>query len=100
MATHPFKPDGSKLPLYLTVGGMITLGIVTTSLGFLMWSEPSHEPDESTEGMVLEGAPNGPGGGPGDAPGEETGAGPADGGPADAGPADGGPADAGPGRDP
>lgn len=91
MATHPFKPDGSRLPLYLTVGGMITLGIVTTSLGFLMWSEPSREPDESTEGTFIEGAPDEPGDGPGDESAD---------GPTDAGPGDAGPGDAAPGREP
>lgn len=53
MASHPFNPQGSKLPLYLTLGGMITMGIITTTLGLLLWTEPTYEPDESTEGMFL-----------------------------------------------
>lgn len=53
MASHPFKPDGSKLPLILSLGGMIILGIITTTLGMLFWSEPVYEADESTEGMFL-----------------------------------------------
>ena len=57
MASHPFKPDGSKLPLILTVGGMIIMGIITMVLGLLFWTEPVHEADESTEGMFLTAPP-------------------------------------------
>lgn len=39
-----------NLPLALTIGGMITLGITTTTLGFLLWPEPGRFEDTSTEG--------------------------------------------------
>ena len=32
-----------NLPLMLTLGGMITLGITTTILGFVFWDEPEYD---------------------------------------------------------
>ena len=40
------------LPLALTLGGMITLGVITTTLGFMLWPEPKSHHDTSTEGWL------------------------------------------------
>jgi hypothetical protein len=34
-----------NLPLMLTIGAMILLGITTTTLGFLLWPEPRQWPE-------------------------------------------------------
>ncbi|MCG8421850.1 MAG: hypothetical protein MJE77_28350 [Proteobacteria bacterium] len=39
-----------SLPAVLTLGGMITMGIITTTLGFVLWPEPRPHHDISTEG--------------------------------------------------
>jgi hypothetical protein len=37
-----------NLPLMLTIGAMILLGITTTTLGFLLWPEPRQWPETVT----------------------------------------------------
>lgn len=55
MTTKPEKKRRFNLPLALTLGGMITLGITTTTLGFVLWPEPKSHVDKSTEGWPKEG---------------------------------------------
>jgi hypothetical protein len=44
-----------NLPLMLTVGAMILLGITTTTLGFLLWPEPRQWPETvKTTGQTTE----------------------------------------------
>lgn len=50
-ADHPFNPGKYKYPFLLPFGGMIILGITTTTLGFLLWPEPKPHYDTSTEGV-------------------------------------------------
>ncbi len=41
-----------NLPLMLTLGGMIILGIITTTLGFLLWPDLEPRLDTSNEGWA------------------------------------------------
>ncbi|GAB4565040.1 MAG: hypothetical protein Tsb0020_15630 [Haliangiales bacterium] len=50
-SSHPFNPGEHKYALILPLGGMIILGIVTTTLGFLFWPDPKPHHDVSTEGF-------------------------------------------------
>lgn len=49
-SSHPFNPGDRKFPMLLPIGGMILLGITTTTLGFVCWPEPKPHHDLSTEG--------------------------------------------------
>ncbi len=50
-SSHPFNPGDHKYALILPLGGMIILGIITTTLGFLFWPDPKPHHDVSTEGF-------------------------------------------------